>query len=298
MLGRCRRAADHAELAGTTPTGLLRAVTSLGGLPAAVVVPAIALHFYPLASRRIAAGEDTTDAVKESVTNLAGKASLGAVALAVDRAARAVVAYSGSFVGAAAALAVMACAGAVRAVGLHGAYLLLASGRRKIYLAAEACAAGVLLVVTIAAGMAASVVGAALAVWVSSAAYLAFVKAALAKPNNGGVRLHLPIPLKLWALQLVAIAVAVGWACFGQRGIEVTTMRILVPLLDFGASGGYRVLAELANRWHASGVDCAFVVPLVRTGCALSDERAAIYVDALGRRSPGSHEASVEFAAW
>ncbi|MCE1173115.1 MAG: hypothetical protein LWW77_00715 [Propionibacteriales bacterium] len=207
------------NLAGAAPTGLLRAVTSLGGLPSAVVIPAIALHFYPIASQRMAAGEAIDDVVSESVGNLAGKASLGAVALAVAAPLALWLAYSASFVSAAAALAVIACAGAIRAVGLHGAYLLLAAGRRRAYLAAESCAAGVLLIGTVLAGLTARVVGASIAVWLSAAAYLAFVKIALGRPRAGGVQVNLRIPLRVVVLQLLAIAAAVVWGVLLAHGV-------------------------------------------------------------------------------
>ncbi|MCE1173116.1 MAG: hypothetical protein LWW77_00720 [Propionibacteriales bacterium] len=60
-------------------------------------------------------------------------------------------------------------------------------------------------------------------------------------------------------------------------------MRILIPMLDFGASGGYRVLAELGNRWHAAGVDCAFVVPWFAGDARFPVSAPVLYVDSRGR---------------
>lgn len=37
-------------------------------------------------------------------------------------------------------------------------------------------------------------------------------------------------------------------------------MKIMIPILDFGKSGGYRVLSELANHWVKSGNEVTFLV--------------------------------------
>lgn len=64
-------------------------------------------------------------------------------------------------------------------------------------------------------------------------------------------------------------------------------MRLLVPILDFGASGGYRVLAELANSWQADDdVDCSFVVPWFAGSARYPVTAEVIHVDALGRQRP------------
>lgn len=198
------------NLAGAAPTGMFRAVSSLGGIPATVVTPAIALHFYPSASRLIAQGKSVERMTNDSVRHLGGRAALAGVALAVAAPVALWAAYSSSFTAAAAALALVASAGGVRVVALHGAYLLLASGRRIIYLAAEALAAGVLLAGTVVAAWYASVTGAAIATWLSSAAYLIFLTIVLNRP--GGAHLGtLHIPVRLAVAHLAVLVVATLW---------------------------------------------------------------------------------------
>ena len=203
------------NLSGAEPTGMLRAVTSLGGLPSAVVIPAIALHFYPTASQLVAGGEDPAALSRDSISHLGGRAALGAVALAVAAPLALWAAYSGSFIGASAALALMAGAGGVRAIALHGAYLLLATGRRGTYLAAETCAAVVLLAGTTVAGWYGNVTAAAAASWLSAVAYLVFLKVAL---NRLGKDI-LPVPAKLVVAHLATVALAAGWVALSANGI-------------------------------------------------------------------------------
>ncbi len=64
-------------------------------------------------------------------------------------------------------------------------------------------------------------------------------------------------------------------------------MTIFLPMLDFGASGGYRVLAELGNRWHAAGVECAYLVPWFAGEARYPVDAPVIRVDVLGRRTAG-----------
>lgn len=206
------------NLSGAEPTGMLRAVTSLGGLPAAVVVPAIALHFYPTASQQIAAGADPVPMTRDSIDHLGGRAALAGVVLAVTAPLALWAAYSSSFAGAAAALALMASAGGIRAIALHGAYLLLATGRRATYLAAESCAAGVLLTGTLLAGWYGSVTAAAGTVWLSAVAYLVFLKLALRRAGRSE-RDALPVPAKLVVAHLLTVLVAAGWAVLFANGL-------------------------------------------------------------------------------
>ena len=205
------------NLSGAEPTGMLRAVSSLGGLPAAVVVPAIALHFYPTVSQQIAAGENPTIMTRDSIDHLGGRAALAGVALAVAAPLALWAAYSASFAGAAAALALMASAGGVRAIALHGAYLLLATGRRATYLAAESCAAIVLLAGTVLAGWYGNVTAAAGTAWLSAVSYLVFLKLALRRLGTGEQN-ALPVPAKLVVAHLLIVLGAAGWAVLSANG--------------------------------------------------------------------------------
>lgn len=60
-------------------------------------------------------------------------------------------------------------------------------------------------------------------------------------------------------------------------------MTIYIPLLDFGASGGYRVLAELGNQWHAAGVECTYLVPWFAGEARYPVEAPVVCVDSRGR---------------
>ena len=62
-------------------------------------------------------------------------------------------------------------------------------------------------------------------------------------------------------------------------------MTIFIPMLDFGASGGYRVLAELGNRWHATGVECVYLVPWFAGEARYPVDAPVVYVGVLGRET-------------
>lgn len=80
--------------------------------------------------------------------------------------------------------------------------------------------------------------------------------------------------------------------------------RILIPIVGFGRTGGYRVLSELASRWAESGQEVDFLVPSelaspyfpTAAGIRMVDavgsitRRASDHADAGHPRTPGARE--------
>jgi len=59
-------------------------------------------------------------------------------------------------------------------------------------------------------------------------------------------------------------------------------MKILIPVLDFQPTGGYRVLSELANSWIESGHQVSFLAPAASKPPYFPTAASMIWVDAKG----------------
>jgi glycosyltransferase involved in cell wall biosynthesis len=64
-------------------------------------------------------------------------------------------------------------------------------------------------------------------------------------------------------------------------------MRVLIPLLQFGKSGGYRVLSQLANTWISMGHEVTFIVPVATIIPYFPTSAKLIWVDKDGNTCDG-----------
>lgn len=62
-------------------------------------------------------------------------------------------------------------------------------------------------------------------------------------------------------------------------------MRIIIPVIDFGRSGGYRVLSRLASEWSRS-TDVQFIAPAFANEPYYPTDAPTTHVDRLGRDAP------------
>lgn len=60
-------------------------------------------------------------------------------------------------------------------------------------------------------------------------------------------------------------------------------MRILIPLLEFGKAGGYRVLSKLANKWIEFGHEVDFIVPIASIEPYFPTNAHIYWVDSSGK---------------
>ena len=59
-------------------------------------------------------------------------------------------------------------------------------------------------------------------------------------------------------------------------------MKILIPLLEFGKAGGYRVLSKLANEWIRLGHQVDFIVPVASIIPYFPTEAYIYWIDSSG----------------
>jgi glycosyltransferase involved in cell wall biosynthesis len=59
-------------------------------------------------------------------------------------------------------------------------------------------------------------------------------------------------------------------------------MKILIPIVEFGRAGGYRVLSNLANEWIKSGHDVHFICPIASSAPYFPTIARISYVDKFG----------------
>jgi len=61
-------------------------------------------------------------------------------------------------------------------------------------------------------------------------------------------------------------------------------MKILIPVLQFGKSGGFRVLAQLANNWIERGHTVSFIAPIANILPYFPTEAEVIWVNTDGNK--------------
>lgn len=177
--------------AGPDVTGLLRASISLGGIPSAIFITSVSLHYYPEITNLRATGASTQATTADSVRvvgRLAAWASMGIAAVAP---LTLWFAYSREFTSASSALALALAAGLVRLMALHNAFLILAQHRTKAYLGTEALAAAVLLSTVTMAAQAGSVSLLSGALWLSNAVHFATTAVLLRRESDPGAVFHI-----------------------------------------------------------------------------------------------------------
>ena len=65
-------------------------------------------------------------------------------------------------------------------------------------------------------------------------------------------------------------------------------MRVVIPVLDFGRSGGYRALARLASEWSRTR-EVMFVAPYFAADPYYPTDARTLHVDLVGRQRPQAH---------
>ena len=171
---------------GADVAGLLRAASSLAGIPVAVLLTSVSLHYYSTIANLHAARASTSATTADSVRAVGQRAAWASLALGVTAPLALSLAYSTDFSPASSALALLLSGGLLRLMALHNAYLLLVNRRRKAYLAAEAIASSVLVPAAILASQTGSVTLLAGAVWLTSVIYYGTTTILLRRADDRG----------------------------------------------------------------------------------------------------------------